>query len=588
MKCSCPLVETDNMTGGNDWSAEVVAIVRKYALQNAVEYNGAGQSGSVLGRILGERADLRGRAKDLKELVEREVDIVNRMVLEEGVDAARESLERTNPEALNRQKRTKRLGLKELPNAEKGKVVLRFAPNPNGPLTLGHARGVTINSEYANIYDGKVVLRFDDTDSKIKPPIKEAYKWIEADYKWLTGKNPDVIIKASDRMDIYLKYAKKMLKEGFGYVCKCPAEVFKKLRDNSKECGCRSKKSAENLTDWELMNNGTFLEGEAVVRVKTSMDLPNPALRDWPALRIQHSSHPMVGDKYKVWPLLDFQSAIEDHEQGVTHIIRGKDLMDSTRKQTLLYSHFGWQYPETLYWGRVKIHEFGSFSTSGMRRDINEGVFTGWDDPRLPTLRALQRRGFDSGAMKDFWIDLGLTQKDISVSLQTIEAFNSSKIDEFCERRAFVRNPKLLTIKNRIGEKDIKNTISINRHPMNLIKGKRIWDLKEQKVYVEESDLKDEEIRLKDFADVKIIKSKVEIQSYERADKRKIVHWLPISMAKKANLTIPDGDQIIIQKGVMEDFELSKGSILQLERVGYAIIESENDDDEIELLWLHG
>ena len=123
---------------------------------------------------------------------------------------------------------------------------------------------------------------------------------------------------------------------------------------------------------------------------------------------------------------------------------------------------------------------------------------------------------------------------------------------------------------------------------MNLIKGKRIWDLKEQKVYVEESDLKDEEIRLKDFADVKIIESKVEIQSYERADKRKIVHWLPISMAKKANLTIPDGEQIIIQKGVMEDFELSKGSILQLERVGYAIIESENDDDEIELLWLHG
>ena len=94
------------------------------------------------------------------------------------------------------------------------------------------------------------------------------------------------------------------------------------------------------------MNDGSIEEGGAVVRVKTDLELPNPALRDWPALRIQHSPHPMVGDSYKVWPLLRFQSAIEDHLQGVTHIVRGKDLMDSTRKQTLLYKHFGWEYPE--------------------------------------------------------------------------------------------------------------------------------------------------------------------------------------------------------------------------------------------------
>ena len=120
------------------------------------------------------------------------------MAKEKGVGAVRQALQETNPEALNRQKQTKRVGLKELPNAEKGKVVLRFAPNPNGPLSLGHARGVTINSEYANLYDGKVVLRFDDTDSKVKPPLKEAYEWIESDYKWLTGKNPDIIIRASE------------------------------------------------------------------------------------------------------------------------------------------------------------------------------------------------------------------------------------------------------------------------------------------------------------------------------------------------------------------------------------------------------
>ena len=574
------------MVDGSDWSIDIVAIVRKYSLQNAVEYNGSGQPGSVLGRILGERTDLRKNAKELKKLVETEVDAANKLASEEGIDAARKVLEESNPEALNRQKQIRRTGLKELPNAKKGEVVLRFAPNPNGPLTLGHARGVTINSEYANLYDGKVVLRFDDTDSKVKPPIKEAYRWIESDYEWLTGKKPDVIIRASERMDIYLEYAEKMLGEGFGYVCKCSAAEFKKLRDNSEECSCRNKTEQENLSDWILMNDGSLGEGTAVVRVKTSVNLPNPALRDWPALRIQHSLHPMVGNKYKVWPLLDFQSAIEDYLQGVTHIIRGKDLMDSTRKQTLLYEHFDWEYPETLYWGRVKIHEFGSFSTSGMRKDIEKGVFSGWDDPRLPTLRALQRRGFDADAMKDFWIDLGLTQKDISVSLQTIEAFNSSVIDERCERRAFVRDPELLDIEFIDG--NYLSTLSIKRHPMSHIKGDRIWDLSDRKIYVEKKDLLKKEIRLKDFADVEIKKQKVSVQSYERLDKRAIVHWLPISMAKKAILTIPEGDKIVIQEGMMEDFELVKGSIVQLERVGYAIIESENNSDIIQLLWLHG
>lgn len=585
MKCDCLPVEFDIMTDDDDWSPEIIAIVKKYALQNAVEYNGSGKSGSVLGRILGERTDLRSKAKELKKLVETEVNIANEMALDKGVEAVRKVLEETNPEALNRQKQIKRVGLKELPNAEKGKVVLRFAPNPNGPLTLGHARGVTINSEYSKIYEGKVVLRFDDTDSKVKPPIKEAYGWIESDYEWLTGKKPDIIVKASERMDIYLEYAEKLLRDDFGYVCKCSAEKFKKLRDDSKECPCRSKSPLENLSHWKLMNDGTFDEGDAVVRVKTSMDLPNPALRDWPALRIQHSEHPMVGNKYKVWPLLDFQSAIEDYEQGVTHIIRGKDLMDSTRKQTLLYAHFGWDYPETLYWGRVKIHEFGSFSTSGMRKDIENKKFTGWDDPRLPTLRALRRRGFDSDAMRNFWIDLGLTQKDISVSLQTIEAFNSSKIDERCERRAFVRNPELLKFDN---SSELITSLSIKRHPMGQIKGERIWDLNDKRIYLEKNDIKETKIRLKDFADIRILDDMVQLESYERSDKRKIVHWLPVSMAKNSILTIPKGNEIIIQKGMIEDFELKKGDIVQLERVGYAIIESENNSSIIKLLWLHG
>ena len=115
--------------------------------------------------------------------------------------------------------------------------------------------------------------------------------------------------------------------------------------------------------------------------------------------------------------------------------------MDSTRKQTLLYEHFGWEYPEPLYWGRVKIHEFGGFSTSKMRNSIESGDYEGWGDLRLPTLKSLHRRGFSAQALRDFWIDLGLSQKDISISMQTIEAFNSSIIDSSVERRSFVASP---------------------------------------------------------------------------------------------------------------------------------------------------
>ena len=112
-------------------------------------------------------------------------------------------------------------------------------------------------------------------------------------------------------------------------------------------------------------------------------------MRDWPAARIQTNPHPRVGNAWRVWPLLDFQSAVEDHLQGVTHIIKGKDLMIRLENR-LTYEHFGWDYPETIYWGRVKVHEFGSFSTSQMKKDIAEGKYDGWDDPRLPTLSHFQ------------------------------------------------------------------------------------------------------------------------------------------------------------------------------------------------------
>ena len=580
VKCNLLPVNNTDMGGREDWGSEVSLTVRKYALQNSIEYGGNGQEGSVLGRVLSEREDLRGQAKSLLELVKIEVERANRLFEEFGSGEVVSELKMIDPEALQREKHQKSDGLKELPG-ETSEVVLRFAPNPNGPLTIGHSRGIVINSEYAEIYGGRVVLRFDDTDTRVKPPLLEAYQWIEEEYEWLSGRPPDVIIRASERMAIYLDYAEKMISEGFGYVCRCSADNFKKFREMKKDCPCREREISESLNDWSEMISGNLSEGEAVVRVRTDMTLPNPALRDWPALRIQHTPHPIVGEKYKVWPLLDFQSAIEDHEQCVTHIIRGKDLMDSTRKQTLLYEHFGWEYPETLYWGRVKIHEFGGFSTSGMVTSIEKGDYEGWNDPRLPTLKALRRRGFEAESVRDLWSDIGLTQKDISVSMQTLESFNSANIDTDCERRSFVEDPVEICI---ISEYEGQN-ITVPRHPEGNVPGSRVWEF-DAKVLIQSSDLVDGKIRLKDFADVEISGYEAVIESEERTDERPIIHWLPRKMGTEAVISAPNGEEIIEKRGFIESFDLEVGSIYQLERVGFSRVEF-IEEGIVKLLWLH-
>ena len=580
VKCDLPPVKMIAMADSVKWGPEVVELVRKYALQNAVEYDGKGEVGSVLGRILSERDDLRSSAKELISIVKTEVEAANSMAEKSGQEYIRRELSNISPEALNREKKQKNKGLKELPGKTEN-VVLRFAPNPNGPLSLGHSRGIVINSEYAKLYDGKVVLRFDDTDTRVKPPHPEAYEWIEEDFKWLSGRPADVVIRASERMPLYLDYADSLLEKGHLYVCRCSQEEFRSFREIGEDCPCRCKGCGENLADWELMKDGSFTEGSAVVRVKTEMNLPNPALRDWPAIRIQHKPHPMVGEQYKVWPLLDFQSAIEDHEQGVTHIIRGKDLMDSTRKQTFLYEKLGWDYPETLYWGRVKIHEFGGFSTSSMREEIEQGKFEGWDDPRLPTIMSFRRRGFDSKAIRDFWIDLGLTQKDVSISLQTMESFNSKIIDQKVERRSFVVDPKIL----EIGESEGPRTVLSPRHPEGTIEGSREFKIN-KRVVIQSSDAKNHLVRLKEFADVEIVGEIINIQSMDRSDDRPIIHWLPEEFTTPARLILPEGGSLKSLIGVIESSELVVGETYQLERVGFARLDS-IDDGLATLVWLH-
>ena len=396
-------------------------------------------------------------------------------------------------------------------------------------------------------------------------------------------------------MDVYLEHATQTLSEKHAYVCKCTVDAFKEFRISKTKCPCRNRSTEDNIDLWRQMNDGTIQPGGAVVRIKTDMTLPNPALRDWPALRIQHADHPLVGDRYKVWPLLDFQSAIEDHLQGVTHIVRGKDLMDSTRKQTLLYEKLGWTYPETLYWGRVKVHEFGGFSTSQMKKDIESGQYTGWDDPRLPTLRALRRRGYDAGAMRKFWIDLGLTQKDISVPMSTLNSLNAKAVDAEAPRLSFVSNPR--TIKLDITEIEM-DKVTLPIHPEHPDKGVREWPLGDSplKVKIASEDFTSREARrLKDFADIAINHKKEvkrgwvgQIINTERHGNTPIIHWLPSNMAQPAVLLLEEEGELVVAEGLLEINDYPDGTVVQLERMGFAILEGIDENGARLLVRLHG
>ena len=540
---------------------EIRDLIEKYALQNAVKYNAAPNAGAVMGKLMGERPELRSRAKEVSPLVGEVLARVEKTNPEEW----KRRLEEIAPELLVQlsEKKEPDKGLPSLEGAEGG-VVMRFAPNPNGPPTLGSARGIIVNSEYVKKYGGKFIIRFDDTDPVKKRPMPEAYGWYLEDCQWLAAK-PDQVIVASERIEQYYPIAEELIRRGGAYVCRCPQAAFKEHKEKGIECIDRGQSIEENLDLWKKMLDGTLKEGEAVLRVKTDMHHKDPAIRDWPAFRIVTAPHPLVGDKYRVWPLLDFESAVEDHLLGTTHIIRGKDLADSGSRQRYLYSYLGWEYPRVIHWGRVKIHQFGSFSTSKLRKAIEAGEYSGWDEPRVPTVRAMRCRGIRSEALRKFMIDLGVGETDISLSMDSIYAENRKLVDPEANRRFFVWEPVELEI-----EGDVPLMAHAPLHPTDERGFREIPA--GNRLFICRSDLEGfrvgDNIRLKDLCNVQITSlepARARFLGKDMGKRIKIIHWAPAD-GVKVRVLKPDGmDEGLGEAGIAEEL----GKVVQFERYGF-------------------
>ena len=547
---------------------EIRELIEKYALQNAVKYRAAPNSGAVMGKLMGEHPELRPRAKEVGP----EIKAVLAQVAEMSPEEWQKRLETIAPELIAELSEHKEptKGLPDLDGAEEG-VVMRFAPNPNGPPTLGSARGIIINSEYVKKYGGKFLIRFDDTDPVKKRPMPEAYGWYLEDCAWL-GAKPDQVIIASERLPLYYEVAEELIRRGGAYVCQCEQLVFKEHKDAGIACAHRDRSPEENLDLWKKMLDGTLAEGQAVLRVKTDMTHKDPAMRDWPAFRIVTASHPHVGAKYRVWPLLDFESGVEDHLLGMTHILRGKDLADSESRQKYLYRHMGWEYPKVIHWGKIKIHQFGSFSTSKLKKAIEAGEYTGWDDPRVPTVRAMRCRGIRPEALRKFMIELGVGETDISISMDTIYAENRKLIDPEANRYFFVWDPVELDI-----EGDVPALARAPLHP-TIDRGFREIPAG-NKVFVCRSDLESlkpgDLFRLKDFCTVGLTskepaKATLAYVDPDQAkkDRFRIIHWAPRD-ALPVKVMKPDGvDEGVGEAGIASEL----GRVVQFERYGFVRI----------------
>ncbi|MEM3608720.1 MAG: glutamate--tRNA ligase [Candidatus Bathyarchaeia archaeon] len=567
---------------------ELKEIIRKNALLNAVRHDGKAQAGPVIGKILAEKPELKTKVRELSALINKIVEEVNKLTVNE----QRKIIEEKWPETLTKEEKTEEeKRLPPLPNVERyDKVVTRFSPNPDCVLHLGSARAIILCHEYASMYKGKFILRFEDTDPKLKRPVLEFYDRIREDLAWL-GCKPDEEFIQSDRIHIYYEHAEKLLKDGNAYVCTCKPELFRKKILANQPCKCRNLSSEEHLARWQRMLKGDYKEGEAVLRVKTDLKHPNPAVRDWPALRVIDSEkypHPRVGSKYHVWPLYNFACGIDDHLMGITHIIRGKEHLTNMIRQEYMYKHFGWKYPEAIHYGRLKITG-ASLSKSKIVQGIRDGIYKDWEDPRLATFAALRRRGITPDAIKRMIIDVGPKTSDVVLSWENLYAYNRKILDPAVDRYFFVQDPTELTVKGVPKPFNIK----LNLHPEHPERGFREYFIKPKedgsmKFWItrrDAADAKTEElVRLMELFNVKIVnvssysaEAQFVSEAYEDAKKAKakLIHWVPVGEDMPCQVVMPDATTA---EGIAENAckKLKPNTVIQFERFGFARIDKVN------------
>lgn len=539
---------------------EVKRILWKSGLKNAVQFDGTPNKKAIMGKLMAQREDLRPYAKAIIPMVDEIIEEINAL----DIKKQKSKLLELDPDALKEEEsEEEEKELPDLPDKEEyEKIIMRMAPYPSGALHLGNARMVVLNDEYVKKNNGELILFFDDTigspkslresqPEKAKYVLPEAYELIKDGLEWLDVKYSKIYYK-SDRLEIYYRYCSKLIKENLAYVCFCSAAEFReKYKKQKKNCPHRSHSTHKNLEEWQNMLNGKYSERDAVVRLKTGMDHKDPALRDQIILRISEASHPRVGTQYLVWPMLEFSWAVDDHLIGVTHILRGSDLIKEDYIEEFIWEHFKWDKAHFLHYGRINFPDM-KLSKTDARNKIEAGVYDGWDDPRTWSLQSLRKRGIRPEAVRKTLLDLGMSMSGITFSVNWLYSNNQELIDEISNRYFFVENPVKVEIKKTPYESITAEPLLLPTKPE---KGTRKINCTinngNLNLFISSRDAKDfsenEIIRLKDLINIRInsidlSKNRIEAKFHSKELDREysIIQWVPEDQKIEVSILKPD------------------------------------------------
>ncbi|MEW5841590.1 glutamate--tRNA ligase [Nitrososphaera sp.] len=445
---------------------DIEKLVRTIALKNALDHAGKAQFDAVVSKLIGSRPDVRAQIKPMMPDVRAAVQAVNAL----SQDAQRSMLEELAPGELEAAAAAKKQAaaqekppLPPLEGAVMGQVVTRFPPEPNGYPHIGHAKAAIIDEEYARMYGGRLILRFDDTN-----PLKEKLEYYEAireGLAWL-GVKPDVVKNTSDDINILHDYGKKLVALGGAYVCTCSQEKIHDLRGKGLPCECRDP-AVDQQDRLGRLFSGSYGQNEAIIRFKGDMADQNTAMRDPTLFRIIEGEHPLLGSRIRIWPTYDFAAPVEDSLDGVTHAMRTKEYELRNALYFAILDRLSLRKPAMIEFSRLEF-EGVPVSKRKIRPLIDDGTIKSWDDPRLPTLSAFRRRGFVPEAIRKFVLSLGITLAETKPPFESLEAFNRKIIDPMSMRLFFVRDPVLVEI---AGAREMQ--VTLKNHPTDASLGSR-------------------------------------------------------------------------------------------------------------------
>jgi len=550
---------------------------RRFALQNAVLFDGKANEKAVVGKVIAALKKEGMTPAEIIPVVSKIVAQVNTMTRADQLT----ELTALAPELLQKEKKEKDFSLPPLPFAEKGKVVTRFPPEPNGYLHIGHAKAAIIDSEYAKRYEGKFILRFDDTNPE--NALLEFYDAQKDDLRWL-GVEWDTEYHTSDHLQKHYTFAEQLIHQKDAYICKCSPEVIREGRFHGKTCTCREEYTGPvGLDLWKQMLFSD--EKNWILRLRGEMASENTAMRDPTLFRVITTKHPLTGNRYHVWPTYDFAGAVEDSISGVTHPFRTKEYELRDEVYFRILTLLKLRTPHLMEFSRLSINGM-PVSKRKIKPLIEQGLVSGFDDVRLPTLRGLKRRGIVPEAIKQFVLQQGFSKVESIVDFSLVESVNRKYLDPRVKRYYFVPDPVQLVVKNAP-----EKTVQLPLHPDATMGIRRIHTA--STFFIPRQDIQvmkaNDVFRLKGLYNVKIKKIgdtvQGDYQGEELIPETAKIQWttddcIPLKIVVPGLLFTVDTfnrDSLHELNGCAEKtiVDLPSGEIVQFERVGFVRIEKQ-------------